>query len=96
MKTFLRMQKGPGEIRRRLGGRGAGMAEGYQDFAVSGALLDGNVPFGGNRRQNAQCLCRVGPRQVGEVAKGAAVIEVIGGMMGGKRHRLQRERGCNE
>ena len=72
------------------------MAEGYQGFAVSGALLDGDVPFGRDRGQNTQGLCRVGPGQVGEVTEGAAVAEVIGRMMSGERHRLQRERGCDE
>lgn len=86
------MQKGPGRIRRRLGGRGAGMAEGHQCFPIAGAFLDGDVPFGGNRGQNAQCLRRIGPRQVGKMAEGATMAEMIGGMMGGKRHRLQQKR----
>jgi hypothetical protein len=60
------------------------MAEGDEDFAVAGALLDGDVPFGRNRGENAQGLCRVSPRQVGKMTKGAAMVQVIGRMMGGK------------
>src|SRR5450631_202019 len=96
MKTFLRLQKGPGKSRRRLGGRGAGMAQGHQRFAVSGALLDSDVPFGGDRGQYAQGLRGVSPRQVGEMAEGATVVQVTGRMMLGKRHRLQRERSYDQ
>jgi hypothetical protein len=67
------------------------VAQGNQGFAVPGALLDGYVPFGGNGSQNAQDLRGVGPRQMGEVAKGAAVVQVIGRVMGGKWQGLQRE-----
>ena len=72
------------------------MAEGNQGFAVAGALLDGDVPFGGDRGQNAQGLRRVGPCQVGEMTEGAAVVQVICRMMGGKRQGLQRKRGYDQ
>lgn len=68
------------------------MAEGDQDFAVPGALLDGDVPFGGDRGQKIQGLRRVGPCHVGEMTEGAAVVQVIRRVMGGKRKGLQRER----
>ena len=67
------------------------MAEGYQGFAVSGAFLDGDVPFGGDRGQDAQGLRGVGPCQVREMTEGAAMVKVIGGVMGGERQGLQRE-----
>jgi hypothetical protein len=72
------------------------MAEGDQDFTVSGALLNGDVPFGGDRGQNVQGLRRVGPCQVGEMTEGAAVVQVICRVMGGKRHGLERERGYDQ
>ena len=68
------------------------MAEGYQCFAVPGTFLDGDVPFGGDRGQDAQSLRRVGPGQMGEMAEGAAMVQVIGGVMSGQRHCLQGER----
>ena len=72
------------------------MAESHQNFAVAGALLDGDVPFGGNRGQNAQGLRRIGPCQVGEMTEGATMVQVICRVMGGKRQRLQRERGYDQ
>jgi hypothetical protein len=36
-----------------LGGRGAGMAEGDQCLPVAEALMNGNVPLCGDRRQDA-------------------------------------------
>jgi len=68
------------------------VAQGYQGFTVAGALLDGDVPFGADRGQNAQCLRGVSPSEVGEMAEGAAMIQMIGGMVGRKRQGLQRER----
>ena len=85
------MQKGPGRLGKKLGGRCAGVAEGDEGFVVSGALLDGDVPFGGDRGQNVQGWSRVGPCEVGKMTKNAAVVQVIGRVMGGKREGLQRE-----
>ena len=72
------------------------MAQGYQRFAVPGAFLDGNMPFRGNRSEKAQGLRGVRPCQVGEMTEGAAMVEVIGGVMGGERQGLQRERRCDQ
>jgi len=41
-------------------------------------------------------LSRVCQRQVGEMTEGAAMREVIVGVIGGKRRRLERERNCNQ
>ena len=80
----------------RLGRRRAGMAESHGRSAVAGAFLNGDVPFGDNQRQDAQRSSRIRQRQMREVTEGAAVREVIGGVIGGKRRRLERERSRNQ
>ena len=72
------------------------MAESHEGFPVAGAFLNGDVPLGDNRRQDAQRSSRVRQRQVREVTEGAAVREVIGGVIGGKRRRLERKRSRNQ
>src|SRR5690349_4674302 len=80
----------------RLGRRRAGMAESHGRSAVAGAFLNGDVPFGDNQGQDAQRSSRIRQRQMREVTEGAAVREVIGGVIGGKRGRLERERSGNQ
>jgi hypothetical protein len=72
------------------------VAEGHQDFPVARALLNSDLPLRDNQRQQAQRLSRVRQCQVREMTKCAAMCEVIGGMIGGKRRRLERERGRNQ
>ena len=72
------------------------MAERNQDFEVSEAFLDGDVPFRGDRGQNVQCWRRVGPCQMGKMTENAAVVQMIGRMMGGKWQGLQREGGYDQ
>ena len=83
-------------IRRRLGRRGAGMAEGPQSLRVVGGFMNVDVPLASSRRQDAYGLSRICPCQVREMTEGAAVREVIGGVMGGKLHRLERRNSCNQ
>ena len=72
------------------------MAEGHKYFAVAEAFVNRDVPLRGDRRQNAQSLGRVRPSHVRQVAEGAAVADIFGGVMGGKRYRLERERRRNQ
>jgi hypothetical protein len=51
--------------------------------------MNGDVPLASCRREDAYCLSRICPCQVREMAKGAAMCEVIGGVMRGKLHRLE-------
>ena len=55
-----------------------------------------DVPLASSRRQDAYGLSRICPCQVREMTEGAAVREVIGGVMGGKLHRLERRNSCNQ
>ena len=55
-----------------------------------------NMPLASSRRQDAYGLSRICPCQVREMTEGAAVREVIGGVMGGKLHRLERRNSCNQ
>jgi hypothetical protein len=72
------------------------VAEGYQGFAVAGALLYGDVPLRGDGRKKAEGLRGIGPSQVREMTEGAAVVQVICRVMGGKRQGLQRESGHDQ
>jgi hypothetical protein len=58
--------------------------------------MNGNVPLGCNRRQDAYALGRICPGQVREVTEGAAMREVIVRVMGRKLHGLERENSCNQ
>ena len=72
------------------------MAEGDQRFPVAEALMNGDVPLCGNRRQDAQRFSRVRPGHVRQMTEGAAMGEIFGRVMGGKRYCLKRERSCNQ
>ena len=47
------MQARPKKVEWGLSGRGAGVAESHQRFPVAEAFMSGDVPLGGNRRENA-------------------------------------------
>ena len=72
------------------------MTEGPQSLGVVGAFMNVDVPLASSRRQDAYGLSRICPCQVREMTEGAAVREVIGGVMGGKLHRLERRNSRNQ
>ena len=72
------------------------MDDGLQSLRVVGAFMNADVPLASSRRQDAYGLSRICPCQVREMAEGTAVLEVIGGVMGGKLHRLERRNSCNQ
>ncbi len=72
------------------------MADDQQCFPVPRALVNSDVPLGVNGGEDAQRFSRVRPSHVGEMAEDAAMRDVVVRMMGGKRRRLERERGDNQ
>ena len=72
------------------------MAEGHQRLAVTEALMNGDVPLRGDRLEDAYGLRRVRPCHMRQMTKGAAMAEALGGVVGGKRNCLERERSRNQ
>jgi hypothetical protein len=68
------------------------MTEGYQRFPVAETFMNGDVPLGGDRREDAQRLSRIRPCHVRQVTESTAMGDVFVRVMGGKRNRLERER----